>query len=83
MAYVRVDSDTREGLERALRKFSVKMTKEGIMKELKRREYFQSPSLKKRNKKSEARKRFMKNQKKRRTRDDFRDSKSRQSSEVK
>lgn len=69
MAYVRVDGDSREALERALKKFSQRVNKEGTLKELRRRDHYLSPSQKRRLKKEEARKRFMKNQKKRNTRD--------------
>jgi len=74
MAYVRVEGDTREALERALKRFSQRVNKEGILKELKKREYYQSPSTKRRNKKAEARKRFMKNMKKRRMREELSDN---------
>lgn len=74
MAYVRVDGDTREALERALKRFGQKVTREGILKELKKKEFYQSPAVKRRNKKAEARKRYMKNLKKRRIRDEHRDN---------
>ena len=70
MAYVRVEGDSSAALERALKRFGQKVTKEGILKELKHREFHQSPALKRRNKRAEARKRFMKNMKKRRSRED-------------
>jgi len=70
MAYVRVEGDSREALERALKRFGQKVTREGILKEVKKRESYLSPASKRRLKKAEARKRFMKNMKKRRVREE-------------
>ena len=74
MAYVRVDGDSSAALERALKRFGQKISKEGILKEVKKRESYQSPAEKRRNKKAEARKRFMKNLKKRRTREEYKEN---------
>ena len=71
MAYVRVDGDTREALERALKRFGQRVTKEGILKELKKKEFYVPPAVRRRNKKIEARKRFMKNLKKKKAREDY------------
>ena len=54
MAYVVVDD---RGLEYALRKFKKKIEEEGLMKELRKREYYRSPSLKRAEKSKEAEKR--------------------------
>ena len=51
MAYVRVDGDSSAALERALKRFGQKISKEGILKEVKKRESYQSPAEKRRNKK--------------------------------
>jgi small subunit ribosomal protein S21 len=69
MAYVRVNGDSKEALELALKKFGQKVNKEGILKEVKKRDSFVPPSMKRKLKKLEARKRFMKNLKKRRERE--------------
>ena len=49
-------------LEKALKDLKRKLAKEGIMKELKRRRFYEKPSLKKKTKQKEARKRRQKNQ---------------------
>jgi len=49
-------------LEKALKDLKRKLAKEGIMKELKRRRFYEKPSLKKKRKQKEARKRRLKSQ---------------------
>lgn len=49
-------------LEKALKDLKRKLAKEGIMKELKRRRFYEKPSLKKKTKQKEARKRRQKTQ---------------------
>ncbi len=49
-------------LEKALKDLKRKLAKEGIMKELKRRRFYEKPSLKKKRKQKEARKRRQKTQ---------------------
>lgn len=68
MAFVIV----REGepIERALKRFSNLVNRDGVLKELRKREYYLSPSAKRRLKKQEALKRYRKNLKKRFMRED-------------
>jgi small subunit ribosomal protein S21 len=49
-------------VERALKDLKRKLAKEGIMKELKKRRFYEKPSLKKKTKQKEARKRRLKAQ---------------------
>ena len=71
MAYVKIYGDSsREVVEAAIKKFSQKVAKEGIIREVKKREYYLSPSQKRRMKKADAQKRFMKNMKKRKEREE-------------
>lgn len=46
-----------EGLEKALRKFKTKLRREGIMDEMKKREYYEKPSQRRRKKEEAARRR--------------------------
>lgn len=54
MAHVIVDD---RGLEYALKKFKKQVEEEGLMRELRKREYYRSPSLKRAEKSKEAEKR--------------------------
>jgi len=58
MPYVRVRDN--EHLEDALRRFKRKCQKSGIISELKRRQYYEKPSVKKKRKAIAARKKMMK-----------------------
>ncbi|MBE9503644.1 MAG: 30S ribosomal protein S21 [Proteobacteria bacterium] len=49
-------------IERALKDLKRKLAKEGIMKELKKRRFYEKPSVKKKRKQKEARKRRLKTQ---------------------
>lgn len=49
-------------LERALRDLKRKLAREGVMKELKRRRFYEKPSVKKKRKQKEARKRRLRSQ---------------------
>ena len=44
-----------EGLEKALRKFKTKLRREGLLDEVKKREFYQKPSQKRRKQAEEAR----------------------------
>jgi|TARA_Y100000031_G_scaffold93149_1_gene102223 small subunit ribosomal protein S21 len=50
-------------VEKALRVLKKKIMKDGLMKELRRRQYYQKPSFKKREKKKEEIRRYKKEQK--------------------
>ena len=50
-------------VEKALRVFKKKLLKDGVMKELRDRQYYQKPSFKKREKKKESVRRHKKDQK--------------------
>ncbi|MCG8452312.1 MAG: 30S ribosomal protein S21 [Spirochaetales bacterium] len=59
MAYIRVNDD--EPLEKAIKRFKRMVEKEGIIREYKRREYFEKPStIKNRKKKALERKQLKK-----------------------
>ena len=51
-------------VDRAMRTLKKKLQKEGLLKELKQRQYFEKPSAKKARKKAEGIKRFQRNLKK-------------------
>lgn len=51
-----------EEIEALIRRFRKKVTKNGIYKDLKVREFYEKPSLKKRRKSTEAKKRLIKDQ---------------------
>ena len=51
-------------VERAMRTLKKKLQKEGLLKELKQRQYFEKPSAKKARKKAEGVKRYQRNLKK-------------------
>jgi len=52
----KVDVGMNEPLERALRRFKKKIEQEGILKQLKVRKYYEKPSVRKKRKRIEARK---------------------------
>lgn len=49
-------------LERAIKDLKRKLAREGVMKELKKRRFYEKPSVKKKRKQKEARKRRLKSQ---------------------
>ena len=67
---------TKEDLESLLRRFRKKVEKEGLVEELRKREYYKSPSLKKREKHKNALKRAAALQRKLERGQNSRDSKS-------
>ena len=50
-----------DNVERAMRTLKKKLQKEGVLKELKQRQYFEKPSAKKARKKAEGIKRYQRN----------------------
>lgn len=58
MPHVRIGEG--ESLETALKKFRKQCTREGIISEVKKREYFDKPSIKRRKKSENARKKKLK-----------------------
>jgi len=62
MAFVKVREG--EGFEQALRRFKKQVEKSGILSELKKREHYEKPSVRKKKKSMAARKRAMKKMKK-------------------
>ena len=55
-------------VDRAMRTLKKKLQKEGLLKELKQRQYFEKPSAKKARKKAEGIKRYQRNLRKKRER---------------
>jgi small subunit ribosomal protein S21 len=53
----RIEIRKGEGLEKALRKFKTKLRREGIMDEIKKREFYEKPSQRRRKKEEAARRR--------------------------
>jgi len=53
----KIDLKFNEPIERALRRLKRKMEREGTLKEIKARKHYEKPSVKKRRKQKEARKR--------------------------
>jgi len=53
-----VEVEVRDSLEKALKILKQKMSKEGILQEIKRRRFHEKPSLKRKRKSIEARKRI-------------------------
>ena len=51
-------------VERAMRTLKKKLQKEGLLKELKQKQYFEKPSAKRKRKKAEGIKRYQRNHKK-------------------
>ena len=60
-----VEVEVRDSLEKAMKILKQKLSKEGILQELKRRRYYEKPSVKKKRKMREARKRLRREQKRR------------------
>jgi len=55
--YIEVQGDTQEALERAIKEFTRRVKKEGVLNDLRRYEFFVAPSKKRRLKRNEAKKR--------------------------
>lgn len=55
--YIEVQGDTQEALERAIKEFTRRVKKEGVLNDLRRYEFFVPPSKKRRLKRNEAKKR--------------------------
>lgn len=53
----RIEIRKGEGLEKALRKFKTKLRREGVMDEIKKREFYEKPSQRRRKKEEAARRR--------------------------
>ena len=53
-----------DNVERAMRTLKKKLQKEGVLKELKQRQYFEKPSEKRARKKAEGIKRYQRNERK-------------------
>ena len=51
-----VEVEVRDSLEKAMKILKQKMSKEGILQELKRRRFYEKPSVKRKRKQAEARK---------------------------
>jgi small subunit ribosomal protein S21 len=60
-----VEVEVRDSLEKAMKILKTKMSKEGILQELKRRRFYEKPSVKKKRKTREARKRLRREMKRR------------------
>lgn len=60
-----VEVEVRDSLEKALKILKQKMSKEGILQELKRRRFYEKPSVKRKRKRREARKRLRREMKRR------------------
>jgi len=60
-----VEVEVRDSLEKALKILKQKMSKEGILQELKRRRFYEKPSVRKKRKMREARKRLRREMKRR------------------
>jgi len=58
----KVEVRKEESIDKALRKFKSKIRKEGILEEMKRREFYEKPSQKRRREKAQARKRELRRQ---------------------
>ena len=54
-----LEVEVRDSLEKAMKILKQKMSKEGILQELKRRRFYEKPSVKKKRKMREARKRLL------------------------
>jgi small subunit ribosomal protein S21 len=61
MIGVRIDSN--ESLESALRRFKRQVEREGIISEVKKRQFYEKPSVRRKKKEIAARKRFLKRMK--------------------
>ena len=60
-----LEVEVRDSLEKAMKILKQKMSKEGILQEVKRRRFYEKPSVKKKRKTREARKRRRREQKRR------------------
>jgi len=60
-----VEVEVRDSLEKAMKILKQKLSKEGILQELKRRRFYEKPSVKKKRKMREARKRLRREMKRR------------------
>ena len=60
-----IEVEVRDSLEKAMKILKQKMSKEGILQELKRRRYYEKPSVKRKRKMREARKRLRREMKRR------------------
>ncbi len=60
-----IEVDVRDSLEKAMKILKQKMSKEGILQEVKRRRFFEKPSVKRKRKMREARKRLRREAKRR------------------
>src|SRR6267142_6881330 len=60
-----LEVEVRDSLEKAMKILKQKMSKEGILQELKRRRFYEKPSVKRKRKTREARKRLRREQKRR------------------
>ena len=60
-----LEVEVRDSLEKAMKVLKQKMSKEGILQELKRRRFYEKPSVKKKRKMREARKRRRREMKRR------------------
>ena len=60
-----VEVDVRDSLEKARKILKQKMSKEGILQDVKRRRFFEKPSVKRKRKMREARKRLRREMKRR------------------
>ena len=65
MNYRPVEVEVRESLEKAMKVLKQKMSKEGILQELKRRRFYEKPSVKRKRKVREAAKRRRKERRRR------------------
>ena len=63
----RIEVRKDEPIDKALRKFKMKLRREGVLDEMKKREYFEKPSQKRRKDKAKAQRR----EKQRRTREEW------------
>ena len=63
-----LEVEVRDSIEKAMKILKQKMSKEGILQEIKRRRYFEKPSVKRKRKMREARKRRRREAKRRVTR---------------
>src|SRR5262245_25701599 len=63
-----VEVEVRDSLEKAMKILKQKMSKEGILQELKRRRFYEKPSVRRKRKMREARKRLRREMKRRQSR---------------
>lgn len=60
-----LEVEVRDNIEKAMKLLKQRMTKEGLLQELKRRRYYEKPSVRRKRKMREARKRRRREQKRR------------------